>query len=179
MENDYQDAISVFQAFALYGYKKTSMISLAEALSMSRQGAYKRFKNKEFIFNWMLEKLLSQAMTEVDLVLADKGKALHGRVAEVFDIWSGRFIETLRSAPHAAEIVDRISANPSSNNELLNALVEALKATLIEEQLAPTEQECEDIAFTLYMASKGLTLTCENRRDFNEKMQKLISVILP
>lgn len=170
--------LEVFRTFALYGYRKTSMASIADAIGMSRQGVYKRFNSKEELFDWMVGSMVEAGLASVVETLADDGKPLPERLSAVFDSWSGQFIEVLRSSPHAGEILDRITADAKASQSMSDSLISLVTKLLIAENAVSHEARAHDCAFTLYAASKGLALMAENRRDFNEGMRKAIHAVL-
>lgn len=178
-EGQDMDALEIFKTFALHGFRKTSMAGLAEAAGMSRQGLYKKFKSKDAVFDWMVGRIVALAMNRVEATIADDGKPLPERLSAVFDSWSGQFIDILRTSPHAAEIVDRITSDAQASHDMSSGLIEMLVRLLLDEQAASHEAQARDCAFTLYVASKGLSLTAENRRAFNEGMRRVINAVLP
>ena len=59
-----RDAIldAAYQAFARYGYRRTSMEEIARGTGMSRASLYLQFANKEEIFRALVERVHGEAV---------------------------------------------------------------------------------------------------------------------
>ena len=144
---------------------------------MSRQGLYKRVKSKQDLFDWMALLVCQMAMNAVVIAAKDEGKPLIDRLSQIFDEWAGGFVEMSQGSPHATEILARInsvSIKSENNSERLREIISKL---LISEEAVQDQSQAEDCAYTMYMASKWLMATSNNRREFNEGMKRVFAAI--
>ena len=59
--------------FCRYGYRKTSMLDIAQAAGMSRAALYLHFKNKEDVFRAGSARAHATVMAQVAAALAESG----------------------------------------------------------------------------------------------------------
>lgn len=96
---------SAFEAFRLYGFKRTSMEDIARGAGMSRAALYLHYRNKEDIFRSLAQGYYDMAAAQVAEVLAQDGPV--GEVLEqAFHTQAGPVFEALLSSPHGQELLD-------------------------------------------------------------------------
>ncbi|MAM61675.1 TetR/AcrR family transcriptional regulator [Maritimibacter sp. UBA3975] len=96
---------AAFDAFRAYGFRRVSMADIARGAGMSRAAVYLHFKNKEAIFNALVQSYFDQVATQMAGVLAAAPDPVAGlraalalKVAKPFD--------ALMASPHGAELMD-------------------------------------------------------------------------
>lgn len=100
---------AAFDAFAKYGFKRTSMADIADGAGISRPALYMHFKNKNDIFQSMIEAYYAQACADVAEALS-RGGAIADQLKAGFFAQSGEAFKALLDSPHGAEIIDVKSA---------------------------------------------------------------------
>ena len=100
---------AAFDAFAKYGFKRTSMADIAEGAGISRAALYMHFKNKNDIFQSMIEAYYAQACADVAEALG-RGGSIADQLKAGFFAQSGEAFKALLDSPHGAEIIDVKSA---------------------------------------------------------------------
>jgi AcrR family transcriptional regulator len=96
---------AAFEVFARYGFRRTSMEDIAQAAGMSRAALYLHYRNKEDIFQSLVQIYFDKTCAEVARVLAldlPPVKAL----SAAFAAQGGPIIEALLNSPHGAEFMD-------------------------------------------------------------------------
>src|ERR1700681_2119604 len=83
--------------FARFGYRKASMDEVARAASVSRQGLYLQFANKEELFRKAVEHSLNSQLNAAVAALSRRQDSLELRLIAACDAWSGRFVGSLGS----------------------------------------------------------------------------------
>jgi AcrR family transcriptional regulator len=182
--NDKKDilVIGVLKTFAQYGYRKTSMANLADVFGISRQALYKRFSNKELIFAWLVSEINATAISGMTNALSDSSLSIVERLVLGFDSWTGRYVDILRSSPHAGGIMDSgitIAKNNLEHGKTVADRIRILIAReLVIEGIAEDLAEGERIAFVMYMGSKGLTLSAPDRNAYLEKIGLIVQTVI-
>lgn len=103
---------AAWQAFAAYGFRKTSMDDIARGAGVSRPALYLHYRNKEDIFRSLAQVYYDTAAEGVAEALAHSGP-----IAEVleraFDAQGGEITEAMLSSPHGLELLDTGTATAS------------------------------------------------------------------
>ncbi len=175
-ETDLKNALTVF---AYYGFRKASMDDLAQALGVSRQTLYNRFKTKEAVRDWAVEgfsrHMVARAASELENDKATTAECL----LQAFGRWKGDHIALLRSAPHGAEIIEiATEALKSIKNSPVAAFEQQIVRFLMKREACANKKRAQDIAHTLDMASKGLMVTAESPEAFAAGMKRIINALL-
>ncbi len=159
--------------FFRYGFRKTTMDDLSQAVGVSRQGLYNHFPSKKLFFEAMVSALGTKGLAEFVAALDNQGvpDELAARILEAFDRWYGQHLDALRSSPHAAEISRQLCEAAGDKRLQDNALIAALEEAL------PRAQSWET-ATTIYAAAKGLAKMSESRAEFLERMSDMLAVVL-
>lgn len=97
--------VAATQAFALYGFRKTSMADIAKGAGMSRPALYMHYRNKEDICRSLVDRYYLEAQAAVAQALARPGPP--EQVLEAaFVGQGGAMVEALLSSPHGLEMLD-------------------------------------------------------------------------
>jgi AcrR family transcriptional regulator len=102
-----QDAIldAAFHAFAVYGYRRTSMEDIAQGAGVSRTALYLHFRSKEDIFRSLSERYFAQCLADLRAALAAPGEA-EPVLRAAFAAKDGKFMDVVLGTPHGRELMD-------------------------------------------------------------------------
>ncbi|MBO9446483.1 TetR/AcrR family transcriptional regulator [Ruegeria sp. R14_0] len=105
-EDTRQKAIldSAFQAFATYGFRKTSMDDIARGAGMSRPAVYLHFKNKEAIVAKLTELYYATKHAAVAQALSTQGSVTEILTRAIAAQTEG--ISTILASSHGLELLD-------------------------------------------------------------------------
>jgi len=170
-------------AFARYGYKQTTMDSIAEETDLSRSGLYLYYKNKKDIFRSVAQSLHTRALEQaatamaLDASLEDKLYAAFLRRDAVFSV--------VYESPHGDELIDlsiRVTADIAAEAEqglvmlLAGFFEDALRNH--DESLPRTAISPHDYAELLVHSSMGLKDRSTSFDQFHEKLKPLIQIFV-
>ena len=96
---------SAFEAFRLYGFKRTSMEDIAKGAGMSRAAVYLHYRNKEDVFRSLVTGYYDLATQQVEQVLRQDAP-LTESLRNAFLTQAGPVFEALLSSPHGQELLD-------------------------------------------------------------------------
>jgi AcrR family transcriptional regulator len=104
---DKQNAIlqSAWQAFATYGYRKTSMDDIARGAGMSRPAVYLHYRNKDDIFRSLVQQYYDTAADAVAAALK-RDAPPESLLAAAFDAQLGDTMAAMMTSPHGMELLD-------------------------------------------------------------------------
>jgi len=100
---------AAFDAFRLYGFRKTSMQDIADRAGMSRAALYLHFDNKEAIFRALTAWYFDVSETGLRAALTP-GLDPVSALTAAFDAQVGPEFEALLDSPHGVEFFDTKSA---------------------------------------------------------------------
>ena len=161
--------------FVRFGYKKTSMDEVAQAVGLSRQGLYLHFPNKETLFREVVAHLASTVVDALDRTLERPELDLEERLhAGFLAMYSGAF--GAHDSEHLQELF--ASAVEICPDELA-ALDEKIVASLarILEPAANGLWSSQILADTLYSASYGWKHRGISPEDYSLKMKNAVRLV--
>jgi AcrR family transcriptional regulator len=102
-----RDAIltAAWQAFATYGFRKTSMDDIARGAGVSRPAVYLHFKGKEEVFRALVQVYYDTALAAVAAALDGQGTPADILTA-AFEAQAGETLEAMLTSPHGMELLD-------------------------------------------------------------------------
>lgn len=155
------DAIldAAFQAFASYGYKRTSMDDIARAVGLSRTALYLHFRSKEDIFLSLAARYFDQVITDMETALTKPGQTVEQALYACFVAKDGKFMDVVLSTPHGSELLDAGSAITTdlweaSEHKTVQVIAQWLDAKGVPAELGPAQA----VAETILSALKGLKM---------------------
>ncbi|MFY2825937.1 TetR/AcrR family transcriptional regulator [Ruegeria sp. MALMAid1280] len=95
---------SAFQAFATYGFRKTSMDDIARGAGMSRPAVYLHFRNKEAIVSKLTEVYYAEKSAAVAEALASSGSVPDVLTRAIKAQTEG--MAAILASPHGLEMLD-------------------------------------------------------------------------
>jgi AcrR family transcriptional regulator len=175
------DAIldAAFQAFASYGYKRTSMDDIARAAGLSRTALYLHFRNKEDIFRSLGARYFDQVTADMEMELTRPGQTVEQALYACFVAKDGKFMDVVLSTPHGSELLDAGSAITAdlweaSVRKAVQVIGKWLDAKGVPTELGPAQA----VAETILSALKGLKMqatTIEGLRAGEARLAALIA----
>ncbi len=170
----------MLMTFSRYGLRKTSMEDIARSAGVSRQSIYKRFGSKEGAFEWVLTAFVEEIVEGTMQALKNaNSKTPKQVVLNVFENWSGELVPVISTTAHGAEILEsgmRFAAEAASDWE--GNVMLKLSEFLVATKLAPSMDMALELANALNLASKGLMLKCQSKRDFSYEMNRIVQAVL-
>lgn len=165
---------AAFQAFATYGFRRTTMDDIAAGAGMSRSALYLHYRNKEDIFRSLSQQYFAQAVTDFAAALATEQDDPAQTLAAAFAAKDGRFMEVVLGSPHGSELLDAGFAISSDLAAAGEAQLEALLAEWITqhggaEDLGPATE----VAATMMAALKGLKLSARSLAEYRAAQARL------
>lgn len=95
------------EEFAAFGYRRSSMESVARRAGVSRATLYTRWGGKPDLFRALVEHLHREHLEAMEVALATDGRDLEERLVAVLEARFLRFVELTSGSPHAAELYDQ------------------------------------------------------------------------
>ncbi|WP_171128086.1 MULTISPECIES: TetR/AcrR family transcriptional regulator [unclassified Ruegeria] len=169
---------SAFQAFASYGFRKTSMDDIAKGAGMSRPAVYLHFKNKEAIVRHLTEFYYGGKIAEVGQALAQEG-TIPDVLAAAINAQSDGMAAILAS-PHGLEMLDATKSMATDIVETGEAELTRLYANWLQREAAAGRvnltTEAYETAKTMTAALKGIKMTASGADEFEQRVAQLAAL---
>ena len=170
---------SAFQAFASYGYRKTSMDDIAQGAGMSRPAVYLHYRNKEAIVSKLTEDYYVKKCAAVSAALATSGSISEILVRAVQAQIEG--MTTILASPHGLELLD---AGKSMSSEIISdgeaTLAGHYAAWLTQEEQAGRvclPAGAEETAKTITATLKGLKMTGPSAEEYEKRVALFAALV--
>lgn len=93
--------------FAAYGYRRTSMEDIAQALEISRASVYTYFQNKDDLFRHLAIMKHSEILREATAILNDTSSlSIESRLTKSIALRHGSFLAATLGSEHGDELYD-------------------------------------------------------------------------
>ncbi|MEW2917724.1 helix-turn-helix domain-containing protein [Ruegeria sp. ANG10] len=170
---------SAFQAFAAYGYRKTSMDDIAQGAGMSRPALYLHFKNKEAIVSKLTEVYYVEKYAAVAEALATSGSVSEVLARAIQAQTAG--MAAILASPHGLEMLD----NTKSLSAEIIAEGEAKLSGLYADWLTQQEQagrarlqaNAAETGRTIAATLKGLKLIGAGAEVYERQVAQIAALI--
>ncbi|WP_170325704.1 TetR/AcrR family transcriptional regulator [Ruegeria arenilitoris] len=170
---------SAFQAFATYGFRKTSMDDIARGAGMSRPAVYLHFRNKEAIVSKLTEIYYAEKSAAVAEALASSG-SVPDVLTRAIKAQTGGMAAILAS-PHGLEMLD----NTKSMAAEIISEGEARMAGLYAEWLTQQAQagrvrllaDAAETGRTITATLKGLKLIGAGAEVYEQQVAQVAALI--
>lgn len=170
---------SAFQAFATYGYRKTSMDDIARGAGMSRPAVYLHYKNKEAIVSKLTEVYYAEKSAAVAAALATSGSVPEMLTRAIRAQTEG--IAAILASPHGLEMLDNTK---SMSSEVISE-GEARLAGLYADWLAQEEKAgrvrlqagAAETAKTITATLKGLKMIGAGAEVYEQQVAQVAALI--
>lgn len=173
---DRQDVIfaAAFEAFATYGFRKTSMDDIARLAGLSRSALYLTHRNKEDILRTVASRCLDEALDAVEAVLAADPPDVEAGLFAAFTAKDGVYMEAVLATPHAAEIVeDGLVATQDIVTAAEARLRQLLAGWLARRTLPDGIGTATEIAESIVAALTGLKVSSRDFATYREGERRL------
>ncbi len=170
---------SALQAFAAYGFRKTSMDDIAKGAGMSRPAVYLHYKNKEAIVRSLTRAHYTDKIAEVAKALS-AGGTVPQIVARAIDAQI-EGMSTILASPHGVEMLDTSKSTASDivaegEGELTRLYADWLR----QEETAGrvrVPDGADETAKTITATLKGVKLTASSAEEFEQRISQLASLL--
>lgn len=177
--DDVTEFRSVIDVFAHYGFRRSSMEDLAQAIGVSRQTLYKRFGTKEAVRDWAVGGFVQSMLHLAEAELAADDTSVEACLLNAFMRWTGDHVTLLRTAPHGSEILDiGAAAIRASCHDPVGTFEAQVAAFLLGRGATADGKEAADMAYVLTIAAKGLLMACDTAEGFAAGMGRIIALLL-
>ncbi len=171
--------LEALKVFMHYGYRKTSLDDVAQAVGVSRQTLYQRYTNKETLFKLSLEACLEDSLIRCRQVAKEsESNNIEDTLFQIFDIWGGEYVEFLRSSPHAEEVMEASDALVGDLCETKMEEFTDIVTGVLEDHALPTTEDkrisAQKIAEVMNFTAKGLFLKSKSYDHFAELIRTAI-----
>ncbi|WP_299986797.1 TetR/AcrR family transcriptional regulator [uncultured Ruegeria sp.] len=170
---------SAFQAFATYGFRKTSMDDIAKGAGMSRPAVYLHFKNKEAIVRELTQFYYGEKTALVAEALSGDG-TLPQLLEQAIQVQSRGMAEILAS-PHGLEMLD---ATKSMSTDIIQdgeAELTRLYADWLRREDAAGRAHLpvgpDEAAKTITASLKGIKMTASNAEEYEQSVSQLSALL--
>ncbi|WP_170558533.1 TetR/AcrR family transcriptional regulator [Ruegeria atlantica] len=180
-EDSRQQAIlnSAFQAFATYGFRKTSMDDIARGARMSRPAVYLHFKNKEAIVTRLTEHYYAEKIAAVAAALTVSGSVSDVLKDAVQAQTEG--MAMILASPHGLEMLD---ATKSMSSDIISQ-GEAELARLYSEWLTREHKagrvrllaDADETGKTITATLKGLKASAIGAEEYETRVAQFAALI--
>jgi TetR/AcrR family transcriptional regulator, regulator of autoinduction and epiphytic fitness len=170
-----------FDVFLKYGFRKTSMDEVARAASVSRQGLYLHFSNKEALFRAVVQHALAAALAAASERLADPALTLRERLLGAFDEWLGRYVGALEAGGSDLGEATRASSAPllqEYSEAFRELLAKFMRGSGLLAAYKPAGLTARQLADTFYATALGLKHECTTRDEFNASLSRALRAFL-
>lgn len=168
---------SALLTFARFGYRKTSMETVAQTADISRPGLYFLFSSKEELFRAAVTHALDADLLAIDTILKDDTQPLPVRILEAFDQWAGRYV-----GPIARDITTVIEDNPGLLGPIVQTAPQRFTELITDAMTADTtgigRSRAAAAAQTLISASIGIKHQVEDRASYRQRLQVAIDLLV-
>lgn len=151
--------MSAWQAFATYGYRKTSMDDIARGAGMSRPALYLHYRNKDDIFRSLVHMYYDSTAQRVAEALGDNSDPATV-LAAAFRGQMGEAMEAMLTSPHGMELFDTGAATAADIKQAGEARLQELYADWLARSETAGRLRLPDtpdkVAATLITALKGI-----------------------
>ncbi|MEM1182247.1 MAG: TetR/AcrR family transcriptional regulator, partial [Acidobacteriota bacterium] len=175
------DVRDLLATFGQYGFRKTSMQDIADAVGLSRQSIYKKFGSKEACYRWTIKAYLADMYGRIfDVLETDEAAAAAPQVTlqRVFDIFIGEAVELVRR-PHGTEVLDdTLEATHASEEQWPSSFRKRLGDFLHRHGLASSPERGKSKAFVMITSAKGLLLEVPSQERFREEMGRILTILV-
>lgn len=164
--------------FERYGYRRTSMETLAEAADMSRPALYQYFRNKEAVFRemaqWALEANAATAVAAAEQACTP-GAGIEAILNAVLDL-HGR-----ADSEYSFEFLDDVLARAADlwqwyEERILDALAEQLRSATTGSKRSSAD--VADLAAVLFYGTKGISLSPRSATRRREYVAVLAAAVI-
>lgn len=176
------------QEFSAFGFRRSSMESVARRAGVSRATLYTHWNGKNELFRALVERLHEEHLEAMEAALADREAGLEARLLAVLEARLLRFVELTSGSPHAAELYDQHgrlcgdvarASQERSERLLARMLREAAAAGEVDlERIGLTAARVAAVLFDCAHGAKGEDPTVATPELFRERLGQAVRVLV-
>jgi len=117
---------SAWKMFTSYGFRRTSMQDIADAVGISRPALYLEFANKTDIFRAMATALFASNIVRIEAIFAGN-RPIEKKLLETLNVSFAEFYSSLSDTPHGEELM---SIKAELAGDIYMDWLKELKATI-------------------------------------------------
>lgn len=166
--------------FFRYGYRRTTMADLAQAIGISRPALYLRYCNKERIFEAVVRRFSAQILDEIRMGVPTQGSVMD-RLRYAFDLWVVRPYTLMATSPDAKDLADcSFEFAQSAIDEGYAAFETELRSILdsIPNPNAASGMSPAEIAHILASTARGFKASARSTEELKGMIDGLLKVVL-
>ncbi|MBK0328683.1 TetR/AcrR family transcriptional regulator [Rhodobacteraceae bacterium F11138] len=171
---------AAWQAFASYGYRKTSMDDIARGAGVSRPALYLYYRNKEDIFRSLAQRYYDEAVEMVSAALGAAGD-VPDQLERAFTAQGGTIMRAMLSSPHGMELLDTSNATAADIIATGEARLTAAYAHWLNSQVQAGRVALQDtpqeVAATLTAALKGIKTAAPQYDVYMRRVTRLAALL--
>ena len=181
LDDPKQQAIlaSALDAFATYGFRKTSMDDIAKGAGMSRPAVYLHYKNKEAIVRSLSQAHYAEKIGSVSRALSADG-SVSERLAHAVD-GQMKGLATILTSPHGREMLDTSKSTAADILAEGEAAMTALYADWLRREDSAGRVRLpngpEETARTITATLMGVKMTASSAEDFEQRISQLAELL--
>jgi TetR/AcrR family transcriptional regulator, regulator of autoinduction and epiphytic fitness len=175
---------AALRLFGQYGYKRTSIDDIATEADIAKGSVYLSFGSKEEIFRALCEDIVRRIEVQA-LQARDSDAPLPDRILAILQAKFGFYFETVRSSPHAAELMDsknRLSAGlfEKSDRRYQRILRDTIEAASARGEIAPSRHGMspDSVVELLLAGAYGIEHSATSAVVMRRRMTELVNVVL-
>lgn len=169
------------EIFSRYGFKRTTMGDIAEAVGMSRPALYLVYPSKEDILAAVVDSMCHSTLSEIrqQLPLIETAK---DKLKFAFEVWSVRPFEMVQTFPDTKDLLENThkfagQITSGAFTEFENIL-EGILEPLVDASQSKSKLSPKQLAHILTSAIYGFKNAAGNVAELRQLFDDLITVIL-
>lgn len=161
--------------FLRYGYERTTMNDIAEAVAISRPALYLVFKNKEEVFAAVVEHFSTIQFNNIRNGLS-RHQTLEAKLSFACEAWAIEGYEVLAAHPDAADMA-KLSYEPVQR---MYAAFQQMIVELLPQKLPKTRAGYKpgEYARVLTFALRGFKETAQSAEDLRRMIRLQVSLLI-
>lgn len=168
--------------FLHYGYRKTSLDEVANAVELSRQTLYQRYGSKKNLFTSILRNYMDLNLIRIEKEMKNKSYSIREKLLLIIEIWSKHYLTSIKKSPHAKEILAESNEliggyYGKKTKELLKIIAAELNNHDISALYTDINISAEQLARVFFSSVEGLLEKCDDYKALLKEANVTISVI--
>lgn len=169
---------AAWQLFYRHGYRKVSMLDIADAAQMSRPTLYAVFENKEAVLNALIKRQQAKNDQATNLKLSSF-KNLRDQLKCLFEIWIVEPFASVIDSENAAELLANCSSYAPKAIEQIYESFEIHLISILQPQITKNHRiSAEDIAYILRVATTNIKASSNNLPTLQRMVDGLIEMTI-
>ena len=170
---------SAWQAFATYGFRKTSMDDIAKGAGVSRPALYQHYRNKEDIFRSLVQHYYDEVTVLVEAELEKEG-GVATLLTQALQQQGEKIAELLES-PHGMELMDAGTTTAADIVEAGEKRLQGIYADWLDREVARGRAKLTgpsgDIAAMITNSLKGIKSYAPDHDSYNTRVLQLALLV--